>query len=143
MKIINFIIYFGICIIYIYNYIEIVYCVDSLTAAAIELQGKISKIEGNVEYWADQVRKTTYNLNALIEERPDHERNGTLEDYLTEYKQSEEAVLDCKRNLNAEQKVLNTLKSRLSNEDYNMDSSSSIGKRKFDGENNISSSSKR
>lgn len=85
---------------------------------------KISKLEGNIQYFAEQARKTDHLFkDALRDNLPDDIRQERLV-----------AKRESETNLNVERKVLRTLKNRLYSGDYSssLSTSSSLGKRNFD-----------
>jgi uncharacterized protein YdcH (DUF465 family) len=101
-----------------------IYCMDSFIEAQNELLHRISRVEGNIEYFSDQAKQTDELFKQAIRENlPEDMRKERLN-----------AKRESETNLNIERKVLRILKSRLDSGDLNpsISTSSSLGKRGFD-----------
>jgi len=101
-----------------------IYCMDPFIEAQHELLRKISRVQGNIEYFSDQAKQTEELFKqALRENFPEEMRQERLN-----------AKRESETNLNIERKILKMLKNRLDSGDLNpsISTSSSLGKRGFD-----------
>ena len=103
---------------------ETLHCMDSLTEAHNQLLAKITKAEGDIQYYSQQAKEA----DLLFKQ--------ALRDNLSEEMTQERLIVkkESETNLNIEQKVLKTLKNRLAsgNFDSSLSTSSSLGKRNFE-----------
>ena len=104
-------------------FFEPLYCMDCFEEARRKLLNKISKVEGNIEYFSEQVEQADHSFKkALKDNLPEDEKQGIVE-----------AMKESQTNLNLEKKALKILKSRLEsgNYDSSLSTTSSLGKRNF------------
>lgn len=122
---------------------DVVYCMDSLTDTYISLQNKISKLEADAEYYKEQAKAAEQDMGRVISNRSKYIRDGIQNEYIEAINKLDAEKKDCLKIVESKEQVISKLKSKLANRDFDLTVTSTTGKRKFDDENDISSSCKR
>ena len=102
-----------------------------ITDDRTKLQQKISKVEGKLSYFREQVEGANQDLNEIIGRRVAYIESGIQEQWDREYLEALSALKDCNTNLSSEWRMHSILKTKLENEDYSMSSASATTKRSF------------
>ena len=129
-KIMNVII-FLIYICYTLINAEVVYAMDTLTEMSLKLQEKIAKLEANITYYQEQAIAADQDFKEVLNTKAYCESKGLMDEWQREYKIVESALKDTNVNLNSEKRMVNILKAKLENGDYDLVSKSTATKRKF------------
>jgi len=110
---------------------EVVYTMDPFTEMSIKLQEKIAKLEANITYYQEQAIAADQDFKEVLNTKAYCESKGLMDEWQREYKIVESALKDTNVNLNSEKRMVNILKAKLENGDYDLVSKSTATKRKF------------
>jgi hypothetical protein len=108
-----------------------VYAMDTLTEMSLKLQEKIAKLEANISYYQEQAIAADKDFKEVLNTKAYCESKGLMDEWQREYKIVESALKDTNVNLNSEKRMVNILKAKLENGDYDLVSKSTAAKRKF------------
>jgi len=120
------------CVYYVFVYsAEVVHCTDGITEMAINLQSKISEVEGKIKYQQEQLVIADRQFKELLRLKPVYEQIGEMDAWERRKIDVESALKDSNTNLNSETRMLSILKGRLQSGNYMMTNTSCVVKRKF------------
>lgn len=116
----------------LYNTGEVLYCMDITTENFLALQSKIARLEQNISYFQEQAAAANRDVNEYLSAKTLWENNGKTAEWQRGYAMAESALKDTHTNLNSEKRMINILKAKLENGDYDSTSKPSTGKRKLE-----------
>ena len=107
---------------------------DPTTDGFLALYNKLHSLEKTISYWEQQAEAANMELEELLKEKTLYENNGKTDEWQREYAMAESAVKDTNINLESEKRMLNIVKTKIENRDYDFSSKPSTGKRKLESE---------
>jgi len=104
---------------------------DLVTDERSKLEGRISKVEGKLSYFREQVEGARQDLDEIVSRRPVYIESGNEEQWKREHSGALSALDDCNTNLSSEMRMHSILKTKLANGDFSMSGASATTKRSF------------